>query len=418
MEADTALFDVLKGLNGEPSERNGFVYRSASDMLAMVADGKGNANVSPISLWLALALVAQGAQGRTLKQLEEALGTEGLSAGQYRMLIESINQRRTGAKTVMAIYESMWLSDTLAPRASFIDAVHHAFAAEVNSIDFSGPNAGKTISSWISKHTKGLLHPALECDGTELLSIISTVFADSRWKTPFELNDTEPAVFHGDRGDTTVPFMRQRCKDVSYLCDETFGWERVDIPFDDDSELRIVLPDPETLEILVHDPTALRRAFSTELTETLPQEDKRELTGMDRLKAKLAARKNPTSMPIYANTVTAKVALPRFEIDSTINARTLVSILQSLGITDAFDPTHADFSGICEEALAISGIMQGTHIEVNEHGARAAVYTGIAVAGAVPQWGPEITFTVDRPFMYALMTRDRLPLFVGAVRNL
>ena len=31
-----------------------------------------------------------------------------------------------------------------------------------------------------------------------LLSIISTVFADSRWKTPFELNDTEPAVFHGD----------------------------------------------------------------------------------------------------------------------------------------------------------------------------------------------------------------------------
>lgn len=237
-------------------------------------------------------------------------------------------------------------------------------------------------------------------------------------ETPFELNDTEPAVFHGDRGDATVPFMHQRCEDVSYLCDETFGWERVDIPFDDDSELRIVLPDPETLETLVKDPIALRRAFSTELTETLPQEDKQELTGMDRLKAKLAARKNPTSMPIYANTVTATVALPRFEIDSAINGRTLVSILQSLGITDAFDPTHADFSGICEGALAISSIMQGTHIEVNEHGARAAAYTGIAVAGAAPQWGREITFTVDRPFMYALMTRDRLPLFVGAVRNL
>ena len=111
-------------------------------------------------------------------------------------------------------------------------------------------------------------------------------------------------------------------------------------------------------------------------------------------------------MPIYANTVTATVALPRFEIDSTINGRTLVSILRSLGITDAFDPTHADFTGICEGALAISRIMQGTHIEVNEHGARAAVYTGTSVPGAVPQWGPEITFTVDRPFMYALMTRD------------
>ena len=179
--------------------------------------------------------------------------------------------------------------------------------------------------------------------------------------------------------------MHQRCEDVSYLCDETFVWERVDIPFYDGSELRIVLPAPRTLETLVHDLIALRRAFSTGLAVTIPQADKQELTGMDRLKAKLAARKNPASMPIYANTVTATVALLRFEIDSTINGRTLVSILRSLGITDAFDPTHADFTGICEGALAISRIMQGTHIEVNEHGARAAVYTGTSVPGAVPQ---------------------------------
>lgn len=204
-----------------------------------------------------------------------------------------------------------------------------------------------------------------------------------------------------------MPFMHQRCEDVSYLCDETFGWERVDIPFDDGSELRIVLPAPGTLETLVHDLIALRRAFSTELAVTIPQADKQELTDMDRLKAKLATRKNPASMPIYANTVTAKVALPRFEIDSTINARTLVSILRSLGITDAFDPTHADFTSICEGALAISRIMQGTHIEVNEHRARAAVYTGTSVPGAVPQWGPEIIFTVDRPFH--VRTHDTRP---------
>ena len=110
------------------------------------------------------------------------------------------------------------------------------------------------------------------------------------------LNSTTPNLQYSTetKEDATVPFMHQRCEDVSYLCDETFGWERVDIPFDDDSELRIVLPDPETLETLVHDPIALRRAFSTELAETIPQEDKQELTGMDRLKAKLAARKNPT----------------------------------------------------------------------------------------------------------------------------
>ncbi len=139
------------------------------------------------------------------------------------------------------------------------------------------------------------------------------------------LNSTTPSLQYSTetRGDATVPFMHQRCEDVSYLCDETFGWERVDILFDDGSELRIVLPAPGILETLVHDLIALRRAFSTELAVTIPQADKQELTDMDRLKAKLAARKNPTSMPIYANTVTATVALPRFEIDSTINGRTL-----------------------------------------------------------------------------------------------
>lgn len=47
---------------------------------------------------------------------------------------------------------------------------------------------------------KGLDGETSECTGFIyiVLSIISTVFADSRWKTPFELNDTEPAVFHGD----------------------------------------------------------------------------------------------------------------------------------------------------------------------------------------------------------------------------
>lgn len=328
---------------------------------------------------------ARRAWGILWSSWKEALGTNGLCTDQYRALVESINQQQPGAASVVAVRNSVWISDTLTPHTSFIDDVRHAFAAEVNSIDFSDPNAGKSISSWIGKHTEGLLQPTIECDGTELLSIISTVFADSHWKTPFELNNTEPAVFHGDHGDATVPFMHQWCENVYYLCDETFGWERVDLPFDDGSELRIVLPDPGNLETLVKDPAALRRAFSTELAETVPQEDKQELTGMDRLKAKLAAHKNSASMPIYANTVTAKVALPRFEIDSAIDGRTIITILQSLDVTDAFDPTHADFSSICEGALAISDIVQNTHIEVNEHGVRAAAYTGIAAAGAAPQ---------------------------------
>lgn len=138
---------------------------------------------------------ARRAWGILWSSWKEALGTNGLCTDQYRALVESINQQQPGAASVVAVRNSVWISDTLTPHTSFIDDVRHAFAAEVNSIDFSDPNAGKSISSWIGKHTEGLLQPTIECDGTELLSIISTVFADSHWKTPFELNNTEPAVF-------------------------------------------------------------------------------------------------------------------------------------------------------------------------------------------------------------------------------
>lgn len=63
MEEDMRIFNTMSGLNGETSECTGFIYRSASDMLVTVADGKGNVNVSPISLWLALALAAHGGHG-------------------------------------------------------------------------------------------------------------------------------------------------------------------------------------------------------------------------------------------------------------------------------------------------------------------------------------------------------------------
>lgn len=395
-----------------------FVYRSSAAVLSDVADVTGNVNYSPVSLWIALAIAAQGAGGRTLEQLTEALGINGLDVEQCRTLIASINRHQPNAKSVTEMHDSVWVVDTLTPHRSFVDDVSRMFDAKVNDIDFSNPKAGGIISDWIGRHTKGLLHPAIECDGSESLDIVNTVYADGRWEQPFKIEDTTSGMFHGDHADAKIPFMNRLCEDVLYLCDETYGWQRLDLPFDGGGELRIVLPDPGNLDTLLKDPVALRRAFRTEWTAAVSQADKKELEGMDRLKAKLAARKHPETMPIYSNIVTAKVSLPRFAINGTVAWGTLVGMLHAMGVTDAFDPACADFSRLCDAPIVIDDIMQGTSIEVNEQGARAAVHTGIAVPGAAPQLGTLITFNVDRPFMYALMTRDRLPLFVGAARNL
>jgi serine protease inhibitor len=67
--------------------------------------------------------------------------------------------------------------------------------------------------------------------------------------------------------------------------------------------------------------------------------------------------------------------------------------------------------------LFIGSIVQGTKIEVNEAGAKAAAYTKIGMKSTSAPV-EHLDFTVDRPFLYEYDTPDGIPLFIGVVRNL
>lgn len=59
------------------------------------------------------------------------------------------------------------------------------FEAEVTTLPFDDQAAAK-MSDWIAKHTNGSLKPKITLRDREVLSIINTVYADGRWKDPFE----------------------------------------------------------------------------------------------------------------------------------------------------------------------------------------------------------------------------------------
>lgn len=418
MTDENRILDVLRDAGDCQDNPVGFVYSSAPAFLK-ATDAKGNANYSPVSLWIALAIAAQGADGRTLEQLKDVLGLDGLNGDNYRSLIGSINRCRPHAKSMTATHDSVWIDHGTETLPSFVGTARNVFDAQVETVDFADPATGRRIGEWIAKHTGGMIRPGIELTGREALAIVNTVFADGRWATPFEVEDTKPDTFHGEQGDRDVPFMHDCWNDTSYLCDETYGWERLDLPFDDGGQLRVILPDPGRLDAIISDPVALRRAIGTEWESAMPTKNKKTLVGMDRVKAKLAARKHPEHMPLYANNVMANISLPRFEIDSTFDSEEIITVLRAMGVTDAFNPNIADFSRMSTDPLCISSITQGTRIQVNEHGAKAAAYTMMCVeVGAVPQFGDLITFNVNRPFLYALVTHDQLPLFIGTVRNL
>ena len=66
------------------------------------------------------------------------------------------------------------------------------------------------------------------------------------------------------------------------------------------------------------------------------------------------------------------MVLPRFSMEYRAE---LKEVLSGMGMTDAFDPDKADFSGLTErEPVIIGQVIHQTALEVGEKGTRAAAW--------------------------------------------
>jgi serpin B len=67
----------------------------------------------------------------------------------------------------------------------------------------------------------------------------------------------------------------------------------------------------------------------------------------------------------------------------------------------AFDPYHADFSGMSEIPLFINRVIHSTFVEVNEEGTEAAAVTIVEIAKMSAGGGMPV-FRADKPFMFVI----------------
>ena len=231
----------------------------------------GNVNYSPASMWMALAIAAQGANGTTRSQLNELLGSGSLADSDYQSLLSSINGQYSGAKSEMSAANSLWIDNDYSLASDYQFTVKKMFEAEVTTLPFDDQAAAK-MSDWIAKHTNGSLKPKITLRDREVLSIINTVYADGRWKDPFEEQSTGDGTFHGEAGDAQVPMMHRTFSQMTYSHDEYNTWQRVEIPFDNSGNLAIVLPAKGHFDELAGNAEKLGWAFGT-CSSASPGED-------------------------------------------------------------------------------------------------------------------------------------------------
>jgi serpin B len=112
----------------------------------------------------------------------------------------------------------------------------------------------------------------------------------------------------------------------------------------------------------------------------------------------------------------ADVALemPKFTIKGA--SFSLKTALTSLGMTDAFDPGAADFSGMTQsEKLHISDVIHQAFVSVDEAGTEAAAATAVIAIGNAGS-SNVVQLTLDHPFLFFI--RDNVTgaiVFLGRV---
>ena len=69
----------------------------------------------------------------------------------------------------------------------------------------------------------------------------------------------------------------------------------------------------------------------------------------------------------------------------------------------------------CEDGGFISEIRHGAAVSIDEKGVKAAAVTISQKVESIPNG--EVSFVLDRPFMFVITGADGLPLFVGIVNQ-
>ncbi|MCL2062381.1 MAG: serpin family protein [Firmicutes bacterium] len=382
--------DLMKHIQAAPvtgaEADNTFISAVADfsfDLFKEALDTEDSTLVSPLSVLLALAMTANGAEGQTRQQFEAVLGG-GMAMQELNEYLYSFVKSLTSQnKSVLEIANSIWfkegeinvLEEFLQTNADYYGAAAYGGAFDESTVD--------DINAWVKAQTKGLIDKILEqIPADAVMYLINTVYFDAEWLRPY--TDSHPRVFTANSGaKQTAPFMSS--DETLYLTDaHARGFIKPYV--NNHYSFAALLPNEG---ISVHDYIN-----------------------------SLSGGKFVTILNNAQNALVA-TSMPKFEYEFELS---LVDALQALGITEAFNPFNADFSRIGTtdyyENLFISDVLHKTFITVDLKGTKAAAVTSVAVNGA--ESAPEYIdyIVLERPFIYAIVDNaTNLPLFIGAVLN-
>ena len=374
-----AVMAAIAGLNScgpeyeKPTEgsQKGFALSFFKSVNSTVDAGE-NIVVSPYSAGVALSMVAEGAEGQTRVEFDNALNG---------CLFKAVDLGSNDTVVVKSA-NSVWVDDDFSVRNRYVNLLQKDFEAMVVNLSFSDPATVRAINNWCSENTEGKITEIVDrLEPGMVMMLVNALYFNAPWTEAFPTRNTHEAVFHARSGDVQVPMMTKTDR-LAYA--EYQGCQMVELPYKGDRyAMYVVLPaagmDVETMLSYVNE-SIYDKAMS------------------------------------MLSPVKVKLTMPKLRLETSM---VLNKPLQKMGIRTAFTPA-ADFKGISEMGpLVLNQVKQKCFIDVSEKGTEAAAVTSVGVRLTAARPETVVTMNVDRPYLFFISDRtDGNILFAGKVVNL
>ena len=372
----------------------------ALDLYRALSSSDGNLFYSPYSISIALGMTYAGARDETESQMADTLHF-GLPQGTLHPAFNTLHldlDSRSGGKQDndpsafrLNIANALWGRQGYQFLDEFTTVVGENYGAALRPTDFVGqPEKSRLrINNWVADETEDRitdLIPPRKFEGQPpALVLTNAIYFNAAWVRKFKAMPT-PTDFHKLDGETVAVPMMSRTGKRRYAGGD--GYQAVDLRYSfSKMSMTILLPDSGTFE-----------AFEDSLDDELVAQITEDL-----------------------ETRQVVLTMPKFEFESKFD---LVDTLKTLGMTNAFDPSRSNLSGMdgrsCMEGdvqcLFLSDVFHKAFVAVDEEGTEAAAATAtiaIPVSGAP---GPPVEVIVDRPFIFLIRDNGTgTILFVGRV---
>jgi len=371
--------DALDDLSSQNADVIDFAIRLFK---ASNENGK-NTLISPLSVLCALAMTANGAEEETLAQMEEVLGMTTDELNLY--LYSYMKNLPQGDKYKLSLANSIWFTEDerFTVNQDFLQTNADYYGADIYKAPFDKQTL-KDINNWVKQNTDGMIPEILDQIPPEaIMYLVNALAFEAEWSEIYEKHQVKDGEFTKEDGTK---------QDVKFM----FGSEGT--YFEDEKATGFMKRYVGGKYAFV----ALLPNEGVSVSEYIASLDGESLNAL-------------LTNPQYATVHT----IPKFETEYKVE---MSDILQSMGMTEAFDMYNADFEGLGTSTggnIYISRVLHKTFISVGEKGTKAGAATIVEMkdgAAAEPTEPKEVY--LDRPFVYMLVDcENNIPFFIGTMMD-